>query len=262
MFYLKVLFVLFCLTSMSAKSDIEIEDPLHKFNDRHWWFADGWENGFPFINDWSADSISYSQNAMLITLKFNKPTLAGATHDITSGELRSKDYFSYGCFEIEMKPVSTSGVITSFFLFAGPDDKPKDGNGVHNEIDIEFLGVNTRLVQMNYWTDDDLYENSHETVVFLDFDASKDFHHYAISWEIDKIEWFIDNRSVLKIMNNPQDPTPKASRSKLRVMANLWATDPKLKNWAGKLKLDSDKNIVAKYRHFKYSPRVRCGDIL
>ena len=239
----------------------EITDPLDEFNAQHWWFSDGWENGFPFINDWSSQSISYKKDAMLITLSFKKAISEQAEKQLTSGELRSKGYFSNGCFEIEMKPVSTSGVITSFFLFAGPDDKPQDGNGNHNEIDIEFLGVNTRLVQMNFWTDDDLYKNSHETIVFLDFDASKGFHHYAISWQKNMIEWFIDHKSVLKVMNNPHDPIPKASASKLRVMANLWATDPKLKNWAGKLKLNPEKEMTAEYRNFKYTPQMHCDHI-
>lgn len=255
-------FIIFLpLVSLPVWPNNQIEDPLDKFNSQYWWFSDGWKNGFPFVNNWSIEAISYKQNAMLITLFFNNVFSKYKKNNLTSGELRSKEYFSYGCFEIEIKPVSTPGVITSFFLFAGPNDNPKNGLGSHNEIDIEFLGVNTQMVQMNFWTNDLLYENGHETLVFLDFDAAQDFHHYAISWEENSIEWFVDNKSVLKVMNHINDPIPNAKGSKLRVMANLWAIDSELKEWAGKLKLNLDDKIVAKYRNFKYTPKTRCNHI-
>jgi endo-1,3-1,4-beta-glycanase ExoK len=51
--------------------------------------------------------------------------------------------------------VAESGVVSSFFTFAGPFDN--GGNGKHNEIDIEFLRFDTRTFQVNFWTNDDTY---------------------------------------------------------------------------------------------------------
>ncbi|MGF1752149.1 family 16 glycosylhydrolase, partial [Vibrio makurazakiensis] len=176
-----------CANSTSVYAMKSFSDPLTELNNEKWWLADGWSNGFPFLSSWEASAVSYDPQGMSITLS-GRQSDAASTIEFFSGELRSHEFYSYGCFEVEMKPVSAPGVISSFFLFSGPYDRPKNGSGKHNEIDIEFLGVNTNMVQMNFWTDDDEYKNSHETLVFLDFDASEDFHHYAIYWGKDGIE--------------------------------------------------------------------------
>ncbi|NLS12042.1 family 16 glycosylhydrolase [Vibrio sp. SM6] len=240
-------------------------DPLTKLDSENWWIADGWANGFPFLNRWSAESISFSEHGLAISLgpdghqiSNNERFQQGDAIDLVGGEYRTHGFYGYGCYEIEMKPVRAPGVVTSFFLFAGPYDKPKNGNGIHNEIDIEFLGSNTNMVQLNFWTDDDAYANSHETLVFLDFDASQAFHHYAIDWGPKAIEWFIDGRSVMKFDDSPYDPIPKVSSSRLRVMANVWATHPNISNWAGLYDQRNLQQHVAEYRNFRFTARKRC----
>ncbi len=243
-----------CGTIMAGNAVAEtIEDPLERLDSELWWLADGWENGFPFLNRWSKDMVSFSDEGMDIRLA---PTQDG----LLSGELRSQAFYGYGCYEIDMKPVKAPGVVSSFFLFAGPYDRPVNGNGIHNEIDIEFLGSNTNMVQLNYWTDDDAYENSHETLIFLDFDASHDFHRYGIAWSETGIEWFIDGRSVLKVRDNRYDPTPKTSSSRLRVMANVWATDPEISNWAGLFDTNSPSEHTAFYKNFRFQPNSNCAE--
>jgi len=247
-----------CANSTCAYAMKSFSDPLTELDPKYWWLADGWGNGFPFLSRWEADAVSYNGESMSISLSGRESADAETTIEFVSGELRSQGFYSYGCFEIEMKPISAPGVISSFFLFSGPYDKPKGGNGKHNEIDIEFLGMNTNMVQMNFWTDDDEYQNSHETLVFLDFDASEAFHHYAIYWHKGGIEWFIDRESVLKIPNSRYDPTPDKRSSTLRVMANVWATDPEIANWAGEFDVNSTSTHTAEYRNFKYTSGKRC----
>ncbi len=244
--------------AVSAGNADEITDPLVAFDSSRWQIADGWENGYPFANRWEEKAVRFNSKGMTITLSPDKILDEGGSRTFYSGELRSRGFYSYGCYEIDMKPVSAPGVVSSFFLFSGPYDKPVDGNGRHNEIDIEFLGANTNMVQFNFWTDDDDYSNTHETLIFLDFDASQEFHRYGIYWGEKYLEWFIDGRSVLKIRNNRFDPTPNATHSKLRVMANVWATDHDIANWAGHFNTESRTKHTASYRNFSYTPDALC----
>ncbi|MBW3695784.1 glycosyl hydrolase family protein [Vibrio sp. T187] len=257
-FFAHIFVLALCAISLPVLAMKSFSDPLIDLNSKHWWLADGWGNGFPFLSVWKSDAVTFDGSGMSITLTGQESTEQSNAIEFVSGELRSQQFFSYGCFEIEMKPIAAPGVISSFFLFSGPYDKPKNGSGIHNEIDIEFLGMNTNMVQMNFWTDDDEYQNSHETLVFLDFDASLDFHHYAIYWHKDGIEWFIDGESVLKVLNSKYDPTPSKQSSTLRVMANVWATDPEISNWAGEFDTSSTKPLTASYRNFKYTAGKRC----
>ncbi|EGU36010.1 family 16 glycosylhydrolase [Vibrio scophthalmi] len=234
------------------------QDDLKSFDSTRWWVADGWENGFPFLNRWEGKAVSFGKRGMTIALTPDKKLNELGQRTFYSGELRSHDYYSYGCYEIEMRPIKAAGVVTSFFLFSGPYDKPEDGNGLHNEIDIEFLGSNTNMVQLNFWTDDDEYANTHETLVFLDFDASKEFHRYGIYWGENFLEWFIDGESILKVKNNPFDPLPNVEHSRLRIMANVWATDPEIANWAGLFNQEKRTTYKAKYRNFSFTPDSHC----
>ena len=234
------------------------QDDFKSLDTTKWWLSDGWENGFPFLNRWEEKSVSFNKRGMTIALTPDKILNVQGQRTFYSGELRSHDFYSYGCYEIDIKPIRAPGVVTSFFLFAGPYDKPADGSGRHNEIDIEFLGSNTNMVQFNFWTDDDEYANTHETLIFLDFDASEDFHRYGIYWGEQHLEWFVDGKSVLKVRNNKFDPLPNSKNSKLRVMANVWATDAEISNWAGLFNTEQRKAHKAKYRHFSFTPDAQC----
>ncbi|PSW18134.1 1,3-beta-glucanase [Photobacterium sanctipauli] len=246
---------LFSGTSMAADS---FNDDLSEFNHAIWWKSDGWSNGFPFYSRWEGETIVNSPEGMAITLE-HAPE-AGNDVEFRSGELRSHTYYGYGCFEAEIKPISESGVITSFFLFAGPYDTPEGGNGMHNEIDIEFLGNNTNLLQVNYWTNDDRYENSNEHLIYLDFDASEDFHRYGIKWTKKAIKWYIDGKMVYKVRNKTAATAiPSQADSKLRIMANVWATDNRISNWAGEFDVDSRTTHTAHYRNIRYEKGRKCS---
>ncbi|MGF1724065.1 family 16 glycosylhydrolase [Photobacterium nomapromontoriensis] len=238
---------------MAANS---FHDPLTSLNDARWWKSDGWSNGYPFFNRWEGDAIAHNKDSMAITLS-HQP-IAGDPLDYQSGELRSHDYYGYGCFEIEMKPVSASGVISAFFLFAGPYDTPDGGNGQHNEIDIEFLGNNTNVLQINYWSNDDGYKQSNERIIYLNFDASEDFHRYGIKWTKKAIKWYVDGSLVYIAKNKQARPIPSQADNKLRIMANVWATDNAISNWAGEFDIDSQQSHTAYYRNIRFTSGSRC----
>ena len=64
----------------------------------------------------------------------------------------------------------------------------------------------------------------------LGFDATKDFHLYAIDWRPDRVAWLVDGRVVHERAS--WDPTPVPHLS-LRVHANLWA--PRSEELAGRI---------------------------
>ncbi|WP_245903403.1 family 16 glycosylhydrolase [Photobacterium indicum] len=111
---------------------------------------------------------------------------------------------------------------------------------------------------MNYWTNDDNYTNDHARIIFLDFDASEDFHRYGIKWTKHAIQWFIDGKLVFKVKNTSSDPIPKSSDSPLRIMANIWATDSEISGWAGEFE-QSSVPITAEYRNIRYIKGGRCN---
>ncbi|WP_299013164.1 family 16 glycosylhydrolase [uncultured Photobacterium sp.] len=234
----------------------KILDPLTSFDHKTWWKSDGWSNGFPFNNRWEATSIRNNTNGMQIVL-FKEPA-EYSNYAFSSGELRSHDFYSYGCFEVEMKPIAKPGVISSFFLFAGPFDTPDGGNGKHNEIDIEFLGNNTNILQLNFWTNDNSYIQSHEKLIYLNFDASTDFHRYGIKWTKKYIQWFIDGEIVHQVNNTQSDPIPSSQDSKLRVMANVWPTDTAIANWAGEFDTSTESELIARYKNIRIQEGKNC----
>lgn len=239
----------------SLAKDVDFSDPLTELNSALWWKSDGWSNGFPFTNSWEGEAISFSDAGMALSLA---PTnYADTGYPYQSGEFRSQGFYGYGCFEIEMKPVAKSGVVSSFFLFAGPYDKPEKGNGKHNEIDIEFLGKDTSMVQINFWTNDDRYELAHEHIIPLGFDAAEAFHRYGIEWRRKSISWYVDGQLVHQVKHDASDPIPQVSSSKLRVMANLWATDNRISDWAGYFEA-GDFPITAHYRNASFKSRSTC----
>lgn len=245
------------INSPLSLADSSFSDPLLKFDNQRWWVADGWSNGFPFYNRWENESVVMNNSGMAITLDYSPIPLvqSASTYtsaDFRSGELRSHDFYGYGCYEVEIKPVKASGVISAFFLFTGPSDKPRNGNGLHNEIDIEFLGNNTRVVQLNFWTNDDSYERSHEYLLLLDFDAAEAFHHYAIEWAETGIKWYIDSKEVYSVISTPDDPTPSIRDNRLRIMANVWAAHNELSNWTGFFDRHESAYHTTLYRNIQY----------
>lgn len=231
-------------------------DSLTQLEDTRWWRANGWSNGYPFFNSWEDRTITFSGDGMQIAI--DETEFPDTGYPYQAGELRSHQYYGYGCYEIEMKPIEQAGVISSFFLFAGPYDIAPNGNGMHNEIDIEFLGNNTRLLQVNYWTNDNRYENAHEKLIHLNFNAADEFHHYAIEWRKQQLSWFVDGQRVHTVKHTANEPIPQVSDTKLKIMLNAWVTDSRISNWAGLFE-PSDFPIVAKYRNFKFSKNQTCN---
>ena len=205
----------------------DFTDLFFSYETAHWLKADGWKNGSPFDNAWLADHIGFSDGLMDIRLD-NQASLG---EPYSSGNYQTIGFYGYGCYEASFKPVANSGVVSSFFTFAGPYDN--GGNGLHNEIDIEFLGYDATFLQTNFWANDDSYAGGNEHLIELGFDASEAFHRYGFKWTSAGIEWFVDGAAVYQVIDSPANPTPKAGDSLQKIMMNVWPVDSTASGWAG-----------------------------
>jgi beta-glucanase (GH16 family) len=206
-------------------------DYLEAYDISRWMKADGWTNGPPFDNAWSAENVLFGGGEMILRLDDVK--LLG--EDYSSGHYQTVGFHGYGCYEASFKPVTVSGVVSSFFTFAGPYDN--GGNGQHNEIDIEFVGRSfeegRNEVQFNFYTNDDSYSSHNEYMHPLDFNPDSDFNRYGFKWTSTGIAWYVNGEDVYRVADTGDNPTPKASESLQKIMMNLWPVDETAGVWAG-----------------------------
>lgn len=153
---------------------------------------------------------------------------AGGLRPYQSGAFASIRSFTYGRFEAAIKAAPGSGLVTGFFLHR---DTPRQ------EIDIELAGADPRRMLVNVYFnpgDDGTaigfgYRGS-PWRIDLGFDATADFHLYAIDWRPDRVAWLVDGRVVHERVG--WDPTPIPHLS-MRLHANLWA--PRSEELAGRI---------------------------
>lgn len=158
-------------------------------------------NGDMFNCRWEPDNVIYDDDTLI--LKIDKDTPTG----FTGGEWRTRHYYHYGRYQVRMKAIKNTGVVSSFFTYTGPSDGTK-----WDEIDIEFLGKDTTKVQFNYFTDG---IGEHEYLYELGFDASEDYHTYGFDWLPDRIIWYVDGEAVHSVDQAiPETPG--------KIMMNVW----------------------------------------
>ena len=156
----------------------------------------------------------------------------GGPRPYRSNALTSLRPFGHGRFEADIKPSVGPGLITGFFLHR---------DGPRQEIDVEFVGGHPQRMLVNVFFnpgDDGAamafgYRGS-PCWVDLGFDATADWHRYAIDWRPDKVTWLVDGEIVHERVN--WDPTP-VPHLRMRLHANLWA--PRSGDLTGPLRINS-----------------------
>ncbi|MBQ7990433.1 MAG: glycoside hydrolase family 16 protein [Oscillospiraceae bacterium] len=167
--------------------------------------SDGWTNGNMFNVTWRKDNVIFGDGRMRLCIDRDSSPENGIPY--SGAEYRSDEHYGYGRYEVTMKPIKNDGVVSSFFTYTGPSEK-----NAWDEIDIEFLGKDTSIVQFNYFTDG---KGEHEYVYDLGFDAAEDFHDYAFEWHPDHISWYVDGKEVHTVTE--EIPTTPG-----RIMVNAW----------------------------------------
>jgi len=145
-----------------------------------------------------------------------------------SGAFASGCCFEHGRFEAEIMAAPGSGLITGFFLHR---------NAPRQEIDIELTGHDPRRMLVNVYFnpgDDgaaiDFGYRGSPCRIDLGFDATLDFHLYAIDWRPGRIAWLVDGRFVHERVGWEPTPLPHLP---MRLHANLWA--PRSEDLAGRI---------------------------
>lgn len=224
----------------SGKSDVladltgSYEDVSSSFE-----FSDGWSNGSMFNCTWRKRNGKIFDGSMKLTIDLDGNGLTDIPY--SGAEFRSRDFYGYGMYEVVMKPIKNDGVVSSFFTYTGPSDKnPWD------EIDIEFLGKDTTIVQFNYFTNG---RGNHEYIYDLGFDASEEFHTYGFDWQEGSITWYVDGEAVYTATENiPTTPG--------KLMMNVWpgkGVDGWLKEFDGTVPL------TAEYKSANFTPAGQEG---
>ncbi len=160
------------------------------------------------------DAIEHGPEGAMITLSASG--MGG--RPFRSGALSSARRFLHGRFEIEMRAARGEGVVTGFFLHR---------SAPRQEIDVEITGNEPRRVLFNVYfnpgnegTELDYGYRGSPCAIELGFDASADFHRYAVEWDPDRIRWFVDD--VLVHDRGSWNPTP-VPHLPMTLHANLWS---------------------------------------
>ena len=154
-------------------------------------------------------------------VKLNVVRQAVQDRAYTAADLTTKNSpegkFKFGRFDTVFKPTKEPGVISSFFLYRFDP---------WQEIDAEFLGHDTTKILLNVFynpgQEGDLYNyglRGTPVVIDLGFDASLEFHRYAIEWESEEIRWFVDDKLIHVRRAGLPTPIPQLP---MRFHVNTW----------------------------------------
>jgi GR25 family glycosyltransferase involved in LPS biosynthesis len=206
----------------SNKIEFEFKDIL-QFNNSNFWSLR--KDTFPG-NECMFDpsNFSHKDNCYIFTAKKQNMEV----REYSSAAITSNKSFLYGRFESKLKPPKVSGFVTGMFLHR---DSPRQ------EIDIEFTGNNpTKMLTNVYYNPGvegarfDYGYRGTPLEIELGFDASEDYHLYAIEWDSNQIRWYVDN--ILVHTRNNWGPTP-IPHLPMKFHINLWPT--KSRELAGRI---------------------------
>lgn len=187
--------------------------------DRRKWAVADYDFSHPkFDTDWRAKLARVDQG-----LSLGLRPQQGHKNRFAGASVRRQEPTGFGRYDVVMKPARGAGIVTGFFTYTGA------GYGTrHDEIDIEFLGKNTRQIHLAVFVDGRMWNR----FVDLGFDAAETPRRYGFEWGPDFVRWFVEDKLIWELSSDqaeiPQIPG--------RVFANIWAADQSLAAWAGMTK--------------------------
>ena len=114
------------------------EDKFDTLNAQDWSVAN-YTFGHPYFDtDWSAHQLT-AETGLTLRLSPQK----GHKNAYIGAALRRHKPTGFGRYEVTIQPARGAGVVTGFFTYTGPHYGTR-----HDEIDIEFLGKNTRQIHL------------------------------------------------------------------------------------------------------------------
>ncbi len=180
--------------------------------------------------------------AVIFLLTFTQiSVVSGKTYK--GAEYRTKAAFTYGRFEVRMKPAHRSGVVSSFFTY----HEISSSTSEWNEIDIENIGRYDDQIQFNAITPN---QTNHVRNQATGFNPYEDFHTYAFEWTPFYVAWFIDDNEVYRQTDSHIGTLTRAQK----IMMNIWPAE--FDNWVGEFN-PASLPAFAYYdwvKYFEYTP--------
>ncbi len=164
------------------------------------------------------------------------------SREFTGAEFQRRGFYGYGRYEVVMQGIEGGGVVTSFFTHThGQFNDP------HDEIDFEFLGRNTRQVQLNHFKDG---KPAGGQYIDLPFDYTEEMHLYAFEWTPESIKWYVEDELVFEATEN----LPTAAG---RIIINAWVGGHTTDEWLGET--DFTSGSTALYKCISHIPAGESG---
>jgi beta-glucanase (GH16 family) len=211
------------------------EDRFDTLNPQSWSVAN-YTFGHPYFDtDWGAKQLSANAG---LTLKLTPQK--GHENAYIGASLRRHKPTGFGRYEVTVQAARGPGVITGFFTYTGPHYGTR-----HDEIDIEFLGKNTRQIHIATFVDGKMWNK----FIDLDFDAADKPRSYAFEWDQNSVRWYVGDKMIYR--RQAKDGAIPSEPSML--FANIWAADPSIKAWSGVTAKGT--NATAKILRMGFEPK-------
>jgi beta-glucanase (GH16 family) len=153
----------------------------------------------------------------------------------SGAELRTKDAYVYGRFEVRMRSAAGNGLVSSFFTYSDASYP------TWNEIDLEILGRYPDENQFNQITGQAGSEVNHVRRYAAGFNPHEGFHTYVFEWYPDSVVYYVDglraHRALtdVKLLKYPQ-----------KIMMNIWIST--FTDWVGPF----SPSILPAYAFYDY----------
>lgn len=166
-------------------------DSLGFLSPRRWFTSHGWSNGAHQDCVWSRGNVRIVDDALTLSLD---EALPAETKDVkrkyACAEVQTRELYGYGTYEVRMRAAAGPGLVSAFFTFSGPQ---QNANRPHDEIDIEHIGKNPRLVQLNHFASG---KSAKGFDADIGVDGTASAVDYAFEWLPDTIRWYVNGRLV------------------------------------------------------------------
>lgn len=167
--------------------------------------------------NWRSENVEQTSSGALLAIH----RVSKGSQPCTAAEMQSPGNYSYGRYEVVMRPARGSGTVSSFFTYTGAYF-----GDPHDEIDIEFLGKDTTKVHFNYFRKG---KTGADEVFDLPFDAAEADRLYAFEWTPEGITWFVEGVPYYK--TPAQDARLPVAPG--RIYMNAWAGEDWIDSWTG-----------------------------
>jgi beta-glucanase (GH16 family) len=123
---------------------------------------------------------------------------------LDGGELRTTSVYRYGSFRTRMKVANAPSSLTAFFLYKAPD--------YLQELDIEIFNDSSRRVMFSTYSGG---RQTNTVTTLLPFDATADFHEYAIDYDPRLVRFLVDGVELQRWSNG-------VTNSAMYLFVNAW----------------------------------------